>query len=85
MEHLPIDLQRNFTLMRDLDSRATSLLKSIDTQSNEYLKNQNSYTADEKKERLDKIQGLFNKAKVSSVSMISKNIVRCSLYRKCKL
>ncbi|KAL3283632.1 hypothetical protein HHI36_006771 [Cryptolaemus montrouzieri] len=63
LEHLPVELQRNFTLMRDLDSRAQALMKSIDTQADEYLKNQNSYTAEEKKERLDKIQGLFNKAK----------------------
>ncbi|XP_045469885.1 inhibitor of growth protein 4 isoform X1 [Harmonia axyridis] len=63
LEHLPIELQRNFTLMRDLDSRAQALLKSIDSQADEYLKNQNSYAADEKKERLDKIQSLFNKSK----------------------
>ncbi|KAK9879602.1 hypothetical protein WA026_006667 [Henosepilachna vigintioctopunctata] len=63
LEHLPVELQRNFTLMRDLDSRAQALMKSIDVQADEYLRNQNSYATEEKKERVEKIQGLFNKAK----------------------
>lgn len=65
LEHLPIELQRNFKLMRDLDTRAQSLMKNIDSQADEYLRNQKTLTADQKKEQLDKIQGLFNKAKVN--------------------
>lgn len=64
LEHLPIELQRNFKLMRDLDTRAQSLMKNIDSQADEHLRNQKTLSADQKKEQLDKIQGLFNKAKV---------------------
>ncbi|XP_056645458.1 inhibitor of growth protein 5 isoform X4 [Diorhabda sublineata] len=63
LEHLPVELQRNFTLMRELDSRAQGLMKNIDSLADEYLRNQKTLTSDQKKERLDKIQGLFNKAK----------------------
>lgn len=50
--------------MRDLDSRAQGLMQNIDQLADNYLRNQKSITADEKKEQLDKIQSLFNKAKV---------------------
>ncbi|KAK4878984.1 hypothetical protein RN001_007130 [Aquatica leii] len=63
LEHLPIELQRNFTLMRDLDSRAQTLMKNIDTLADTYLKNQKSLNQEQSKEQLDKIQSLFNKAK----------------------
>ncbi|XP_022909057.1 inhibitor of growth protein 5 isoform X2 [Onthophagus taurus] len=63
LEHLPIELQRNFTLMRDLDSRAQTLMRTIDSQADEYLKNQSTLSQDQRKEQLDKIQSLFNKAK----------------------
>lgn len=55
--------------MRDLDTRAQSLMKNIDSLADEYLRNQKTLTPDEKKEQLDKIQGLFNKAKVNIVSI----------------
>lgn len=51
--------------MRDLDTRAQGLMKNIDLQADEYLRNQKTLTAEQKKEQLDKIQGLFNKAKVN--------------------
>ncbi|KAK9708271.1 Inhibitor of growth proteins N-terminal histone-binding [Popillia japonica] len=63
LEHLPIELQRNFTLMRDLDSRAQVLMKTIDAHADEYLRNQKNFTSEQTKEQLDKIQNLFNKAK----------------------
>lgn len=63
LEHLPIELQRNFTLMRDLDARAQSLMKNIDSLADVYLKNVKTLTSDEKKEKLSEIQNLFNKAK----------------------
>lgn len=53
--------------MRDLDTRAQSLMKNIDAQADEYLRNQKTLTADQGKEQLDKIQGLFNKAKVKVI------------------
>lgn len=64
LEHLPIELQRNFTLMRDLDSRAQTLMRNIDSLADSYLKNQKNLSSEQTKEQLDKIQGLFNKAKV---------------------
>lgn len=67
LEHLPIELQRNFTLMRDLDSRAQGLMQNIDSLADNYLRNQKTINAEEKKEQLDKIQSLFNKAKVVAV------------------
>ncbi|XP_044268062.1 inhibitor of growth protein 4 isoform X2 [Tribolium madens] len=63
LEHLPIELQRNFTLMRDLDSRAQGLMQNIDSLSDNYLRNQKTISPEEKKEQLLKIQSLFNKAK----------------------
>lgn len=62
---MPIELQRNFTLMRDLDSRAQGIMTTIDSLADKFLRNQRSLSSDERKEELDKIQGLFNKAKVS--------------------
>lgn len=63
LEHLPNELQRNFTLMSDLDKRAQSLMKNIDALSDEYLNNLKTLTGDQQKEQLDKIQNMFNKAK----------------------
>lgn len=50
--------------MRDLDTRAQGIMKNIDTLADEYLRNQKSFGSDLRKEQLDKIQSLFNKAKV---------------------
>lgn len=66
LEHLPIELQRNFTLMRDLDSRAQGLMKNIDSLADDYLKNLKTLSSEQQKEQLDKIQNLFNKAKASN-------------------
>jgi len=63
LEHLPNELKRNFKLMRDLDARAQGLMKNIDTLADEFLKNQKSYSEDERKKKMDNIQSLFNKAK----------------------
>ncbi|XP_059481638.1 inhibitor of growth protein 4 [Neocloeon triangulifer] len=70
LEHLPIELQRNFTLLRDLDARAQNLMKSIDKLATEYLEglafptNKSSSTSsDKKKELISNIQKMFNKAK----------------------
>lgn len=63
LEHLPIELQRNFTLMRDLDARAQGLMKDIDKLADDYLKNMKKESPEKKKEQLTHIQNLFNKAK----------------------
>lgn len=65
LEHLPIELQRNFTLMRDLDQRAQNLMKNIDVLAENYLKNLKTTTLEQRNAELDKIQDMFNKAKVS--------------------
>ncbi|XP_012257962.1 inhibitor of growth protein 4 [Athalia rosae] len=63
LDNLPIELQRNFTLMRDLDSRAQGLMTDIDKLADEYLKNVKTLSTDKKKDQLNHIQSLFNKAK----------------------
>jgi inhibitor of growth protein 4 len=63
LEHLPIELQRNFTLMRDLDARAQGLMKDIDKRADDYLRNIKKELPEKKKEQLAYIQSLFNKAK----------------------
>ncbi|KYN43055.1 Inhibitor of growth protein 4 [Trachymyrmex septentrionalis] len=63
LEHLPIELQRNFTLMRDLDARAQGLMKDIDKLADDYLRNMKKELPEKKKEQLAHIQSLFNKAK----------------------
>ncbi|XP_043499601.1 inhibitor of growth protein 5 [Polistes fuscatus] len=63
LEHLPIELQRNFTLMRDLDARAQGLMKEIDKLADDYLKNIKKESTEKQKEQLSHIQSLFNKAK----------------------
>jgi len=63
LEHLPIELQRNFTLMRDLDARAQGLMKDIDKLADDYLRNIKKESPEKRKEQLAHIQSLFNKAK----------------------
>lgn len=63
MDNLPIELQRNFTLMRDLDTRAQELMKQIDKLGDDYLNNIKIYSTEKKKEHMNEIQKLFNKAK----------------------
>jgi len=63
LENLPVELQRNFTLMRDLDSRAQELMRNIDKLADDYMSNVKGYTADKKGETLTSIQRQFDKAK----------------------
>lgn len=67
MENLPHELQRNFTLMRELDSRARNLMKQIDEKANTLMKNlvkdRESVTEEERKEKTKQIQDMFNRAK----------------------
>ncbi|XP_067140602.1 inhibitor of growth protein 5 [Centruroides vittatus] len=62
LETLPSELQRNFTLMRDLDSRAQEELKTIDRLASEYLKNVRNMTSEQRAENMEKIQKKFKKA-----------------------
>lgn len=63
LQHLPIELQRNFKLMRDLDDRAHGLMRTIDLMADELLPNVPKMDEETKKEKVNTIQGLFNKAK----------------------
>lgn len=63
LENLPIELQRNFTLMRDLDSRAQEVMRNIDKMADDFMNNVKSMNSDRKKEIISEIQTLFNKAK----------------------
>jgi len=66
LEHLPIELQRNFTLLRDLDARAQNLMKSIDKLATDYLEGiafASKSSGDKRKELMSNIQKMFNKAK----------------------
>ncbi|XP_049876176.1 inhibitor of growth protein 5 [Pectinophora gossypiella] len=63
LQHLPIELQRNFKLMRDLDDRAHGLMRTIDLMADELLPNIPKMDEETKKEKVNTIQGLFNKAK----------------------
>lgn len=63
MEHLPIELQRNFTLMRDLDARAQTLMKDIDKLADDYLKNVKEEANEKNNDQLQQIQNMFTQAK----------------------
>lgn len=63
LENLPVELQRNFTLMRDLDSRAQELMRNIDKVADEYMSNIRGYSNEKKSDTLNSIQRQFDKAK----------------------
>ena len=63
IEHFPKELQRNFSLMRDLDQRTQDTLREIDENVKDYKKSVSSLTQDERKKRLSKIDELYQKAK----------------------
>lgn len=63
MENLPVELQRNFTLMRDLDSRAQELMRNIDKLADDYMSNVKGYSVEKKSETMTSIQRQFDKAK----------------------
>lgn len=63
LQHLPIELQRNFKLMRDLDDRAYGLMRTIDLMADELLPSIPKMDEETKQDKVNTIQGLFNKAK----------------------
>lgn len=64
---MPTELKRNFTLMRELDTRAQGLMKQIDDNSTELMKCtvsvKENISDEEKKTKLKQIQELFSKAR----------------------
>ena len=67
LESLPTELERNFKLMRKLDDRAQTAMKSIDSHAKEFMRkladSSATMTDEERRERLTDIQQLFGKAK----------------------
>ncbi|KTG01748.1 hypothetical protein cypCar_00019521 [Cyprinus carpio] len=63
IENLPCELQRNFTLMRELDNRAEEKKCEIDKLAEEYIKNVRNLAPDQRVEHLQKIQNGFSKCK----------------------
>lgn len=60
VEALPLELQRNYTLIRQLDESAEELLAQIATESTSLTKPQKTLTAEERKKRLEHIGQLLN-------------------------
>lgn len=70
LDHLPIELQRNFKLMRNLDSRAQEVMQQIDLLSEGFMRNRKTLPVAEQKQQLAEIQNLFNKAKVCGIALL---------------
>ncbi|GIY25273.1 inhibitor of growth protein 5 [Caerostris darwini] len=62
LETLPSELQRNFTLMRDLDTRSQHAVLNADKLSKEYLQKVDSIPEAEKSDETKKIRDYFQKA-----------------------
>lgn len=67
LEHLPNEIKRNFTLMRELDTRAQTLLRNIDEKADDFMqtlvKDKDSIPEEVRKDKLKTIQSLFSRAK----------------------
>lgn len=67
LESLPTELERNFKLMRKLDDRAQTAMKSIDSHAKDFMRklaaDNGTMSEEERKERLEDIKALFGKAK----------------------
>ncbi|XP_053202173.1 inhibitor of growth protein 4-like isoform X2 [Panonychus citri] len=63
LDALPADLQRNFTLMRDLDLRTQELIKRINNVSESYLNSVNDLNNREKGETFKEIRCKFEEAR----------------------
>ena len=74
LKNLPVELQRNFTLMRDLDSRVQELMRNIDKLTDDYMLNVKGYTADKKREMMTNIQRQYDKAKEYSDDKVQLSI-----------
>lgn len=63
VESLPVEVQRNFTLMRELDQRKQSLLSEIHVLSNKYISDVKTLTSSQRHKRLTEIQDSYTKAR----------------------
>ncbi len=71
LEPLPGELRRNFTLMRDLDSKNRAILQEVDAASDEYLRKVRELSAGERKTEMANIQAMFAKAKQNGDDKVS--------------
>lgn len=55
VESFPVEVQRNFKLLRDLDTRAQSTMQEIERLGGEFRAIAGEATQEERKERLEKI------------------------------
>lgn len=64
LDSLPTELQRNFILMKDLDTRAQSIIKTIDEESNTLMTeiSEGKNTANRRK-KITQINEMFSKAR----------------------
>jgi len=86
IESLPYDLQRNFSLQRDLDQRAHDLLDEIDQLCEGYISKVRELPPSERKDVFTKIEGAFQKSReygddkvqlaVQTYEMVDKHIRR---------
>uniref|UniRef100_G3PAK5 Inhibitor of growth family, member 5a n=1 Tax=Gasterosteus aculeatus aculeatus TaxID=481459 RepID=G3PAK5_GASAC len=63
IENLPCELQRNFTLMRDLDNRTEEKKGEIDQLAEEYVVKVKNFASEQRVEHLQKIQNAYSKCK----------------------
>eukprot|EP00058_Branchiostoma_floridae_P000121 XP_002585609.1 hypothetical protein BRAFLDRAFT_133135 [Branchiostoma floridae] len=63
IENLPFELQRNFSLMRDLDQRSQDLRGEIEKMAEDYVSDVKGLSPEKRVERLKNIQSAFNKSK----------------------
>ncbi|XP_062868522.1 inhibitor of growth protein 5a isoform X2 [Trichomycterus rosablanca] len=63
IENLPCELQRNFTLMRELDDRTEEKKVEIDKLAEEYISNVRNLASEQRVEHLQKIQNAYSKCK----------------------
>ncbi|CAH1725682.1 inhibitor of growth protein 5-like [Aphis gossypii] len=63
LQNLPVELRRNFALMRDLGGRSQEEMREIDKLSDDFLSNIDIYHGSKKKEKMNNIQRKFNTAK----------------------
>jgi len=86
IESLPYDLQRNFSLQRDLDQRAHDLLDEIDKLCEEYISKVRDLPPTDRKDYFSKIENAFQKSReygddkvqlaVQTYEMVDKHIRR---------
>jgi len=63
LESLPVELSRNFSLMRDLDLQAQDILSQIDDSTDEYMRTSKDLTPMEKTKKVGDISKQFTRCK----------------------